>query len=59
MSQEIAMQSTPTNPQRYEQLAASTRARNERRRRFTQLLRAMQNRAQFENAIRTLSPAAA
>lgn len=52
------MQPAPQTTARYEQLAASTRARNERRRRFTQILRAMQNRAQFENALRTLTPAA-
>lgn len=52
------MQQTPVTPARYEQLAVSTRARNERRKRFTQLLRAMQNRVQFENALRTLTPAA-
>ncbi len=57
MNQESAMQNTPATP-RYAQLAASTQARNQRRRRFTQLLRAMQNRAHFENALRTLTPAA-
>lgn len=52
------MQNTPNTPAPYARLAASTNARNQRRRRFTQLLRAMQNRAQLENALRTLTPAA-
>lgn len=52
------MLNTPRTPAPYARLAASTNARNQRRRRFTQLLREMQNRAQLENALRTLTPAA-
>lgn len=50
-----------TGTERYQQLLANSSARAQRRRRFTQLLRAMHNRARLEAALVTvssLSPAA-
>ncbi len=50
------MQPTPAaNTERYQQLLANSSARAQRRRRFTQLLRAMHNRTQLEAALATVS----
>jgi DNA-binding transcriptional regulator/RsmH inhibitor MraZ len=56
IGQENAMQPTPAaNTERYQQLLANSSARAQRRRRFTQLLRAMHNRTQLEAALATVS----
>lgn len=52
------MQTKGQAADRYEQLIASIRVRDERRRRLSSLVRAIQNRTEFRNALRAVGAAA-
>jgi hypothetical protein len=58
MRQERAMQTKGQSADGYEQLMEHLRAREQRRRKLSQLVKAIQSRAAFRDALRTVGVAA-